>query len=111
MRLAGRPALDLARCAGAAPAVHCGTNQPMEPDMAFVTADVVENPGGELPFKVVFKQGETVLGEWPVETKAEGEEQILEMIREVIADDDDEDDGEEDGEDDDGNDKRKKHDD
>ena len=55
MRLAGRPALDLARCAGAAPAVHCGANQPMEPDMAFVTADVVENPGGDLPFKVVFK--------------------------------------------------------
>jgi hypothetical protein len=64
----------------------------MEPDMAFVTADVVENPGGELPYKVVFKQGETVLGEWPVETQAEGEEQIVEMIREAIADDDDEED-------------------
>jgi hypothetical protein len=63
----------------------------MEPDMAFVTADVVENPGGELPYKVVFKQGETVLGEWPVETPTEGEEQIIEMIREAIADDDDED--------------------
>jgi hypothetical protein len=68
----------------------------MEPDMAFVTADVVENPGGELPYKVVFKQGETVLGEWPVETQAEGEEQIVEMIREAIADDDDEEDGEDD---------------
>ncbi len=80
--------------------------------MAFVTADVVENPGGELPFKVVFKQGETVLGEWPVETQAEGEEQIVEMIREVIADDDDEEgEGEEedegDGEDDDKRRKRK----
>jgi hypothetical protein len=62
----------------------------MEPAMAFVTADVVENPGGELPYKVVFKQGETVLGEWPVETQTEGEEQIIEMIREAIADDDDE---------------------
>jgi hypothetical protein len=61
--------------------------------MAFVTADVVENPGGELPFKVVFKQGETVLGEWPVETKAEGEEQIVDLIREAIADEEgDEDD-------------------
>ena len=78
--------------------------------MAFVTADVVENPGGELPFKVVFKQGETVLGEWPVETQAEGEEQIVEMIREAIADDDDEEEGEhDDGDDED--DKRRKRDD
>lgn len=75
--------------------------------MAFVTADVVENPGGELPFKVVFKQGETVLGEWPVETQAEGEEQIVEMIREVIADDDDEEEGEGE-EEDEGDDKRRK---
>jgi hypothetical protein len=82
----------------------------MEPNMAFVEADVVENPGGELPFKVVFKQGETVLGEWPVETKAEGEEQIVEMIREAIADDDDEEEGE-DGEDEDDGDKRKRKDD
>jgi hypothetical protein len=71
----------------------------MEPDMAFVTVDVVENPGGELPFKVVFKQGETVLGEWPVETQAEGEEQIVEMIREVIDDDDDEEDDKDDKDD------------
>lgn len=60
--------------------------------MAFLTADVVANPGGELPYKVVFKQGETVLGEWPVETQAEGEEQIVELVREAIADDDDDDD-------------------
>jgi len=79
--------------------------------MAFVEADVVENPGGELPFKVVFKQGETVLGEWPVETKAEGEEQIVEMIREAIADDDDEqegEDGEDEGDDEDDGDNRRK---
>jgi hypothetical protein len=79
----------------------------MEPDMAFVTADVVENPGGELPYKVVFKQGETVLGEWPVETQAEGEEQIVEMIREVIADDDEDEDG--DGDDEDDNGKRRRN--
>jgi hypothetical protein len=63
--------------------------------MAFVTADVVENPGGEVPFKVVFKQGETVIGELPVESQAEGEEQILEIIRDAIGDtgeDEDEDD-------------------
>ncbi|HWE17718.1 MAG TPA: hypothetical protein VG758_11140 [Hyphomicrobiaceae bacterium] len=62
--------------------------------MAFLTADVVANPGGELPYKVVFKQGETVLGEWPVESQAEGEEQIVELVREAIADDDDEDEDE-----------------
>jgi hypothetical protein len=85
----------------------------MEPDMAFVTADVVENPGGELPFKVVFKQGETVLGEWPVETRTEGEEQIIEMIREAIADDDDEEEGEDEGahEDDEGEGRRRNGDD
>ena len=65
--------------------------------MAFMTADVVENPGGELPYKVVFKQGETVLGEWPVESQAEGEEQIVELIREAIADEEgDEDDDDKD---------------
>jgi hypothetical protein len=63
-----------------------------EVSMAFVTGDVVATPGGETPFKVVFKQGETVLGEWPVETQAEGEEQIVELIREAIADEDDDED-------------------
>lgn len=57
--------------------------------MAFVTADVVPNPGGEAPFKVVFKQGETVLVEWLVESQAVGEQQVLECIREAIEDDDD----------------------
>ena len=56
--------------------------------MAFVTADVVATPGGETPFKVVFKKGETVLIEWPVSSQQEGEEQIVECI-ESIADDDD----------------------
>jgi hypothetical protein len=63
--------------------------------MAFLTADVVANPGGELPYKVVFKQGETVLGEWPVESQADGEAQIVEFIREAIADEEG-DDGEDD---------------
>ena len=57
--------------------------------MAFVTADVVPNPGGEAPFKVVVKQAETVLVEWPVELQAVGEQQILEFIREAIENDDD----------------------
>lgn len=60
--------------------------------MAFVTADVVANPGGELPFKVVFKQGETVLAEWPVESKKEGEEDIVEFIKDAFEDEDEDDD-------------------
>jgi len=56
--------------------------------MAFLTGDVVANPGGELPYKVVFKQGETVIVEWAVESQAQGEEQIVEFIREAIEDDD-----------------------
>jgi hypothetical protein len=64
----------------------------MEVRMAFVTADVVPNPGGDAPFKVVFKQGETVLAEWPVETQREGEEQIVDSIRDLMEDDDEDDD-------------------
>jgi hypothetical protein len=60
--------------------------------MAFVTADVVPNPGGEAAFKVVFKQGETVLAEWPVETQQEGEAQIVGSIRGLMEDDDEDDD-------------------
>ncbi|HEX5957654.1 MAG TPA: hypothetical protein VFY92_03230 [Hyphomicrobiaceae bacterium] len=72
--------------------------------MAFLTADVVPDPGGELPYKVVFKQGETIIGEWPVETQAEGEQQIVDLIRDAIGDereDDDEEDDEDDDEDED----------
>ena len=58
--------------------------------MAFVTADVVPNPGGEAPFKVVFKQGETVLAEWLVDTQQEGEEQITGAIRGLMEDDEEE---------------------
>ena len=70
--------------------------------MAFLTADVVENPGGELPFKVVIKQGETVLGEWEVESQADGEEQLVELVRDAIEEqgsEGEEDDGDEDGDD------------
>jgi len=74
--------------------------------MAFLTADVVENPGGELPFKVVIKQGETLLGEWAVETQADGEQQLVELLRDAIEEqggegDDDEEEDDEGDEDDD----------
>lgn len=54
--------------------------------MAFVTVDVVPNPGQQEPFKVVFKKGETVIAEWPVESKEEGEEEILEIIKDLADD-------------------------
>jgi hypothetical protein len=62
-----------------------------EVSMAFVTGDVVATPGGETPFKVVFKQGETVLVEWPVDTQREGEEQIVECIKSIADEEDDDD--------------------
>ena len=58
--------------------------------MAFVTGDVVPVSGDELPFKVIFKQGETVLTEWLVESKEDGEAQIVETLKSLIDDDEDE---------------------
>jgi len=63
--------------------------------MAFVTGDVVPVAGDELPFKVVFKQGETILTEWLVESKEDGELQIVETLKSLVDDDEDEE-GEED---------------
>jgi hypothetical protein len=73
----------------------------MEAEMAFLTADVVENPGGELPYKVVIKQGETVLGEWAVESQAEGEQQLVDFVRDAVEEqtgegEEDEDEGDDD---------------
>jgi hypothetical protein len=73
----------------------------MEAEMAFLTADVVENPGGEMPFKVVIKQGETVLGEWAVESQADGEQQLVELARDAIEEQSGEGEEDEDDEDDD----------
>jgi hypothetical protein len=71
--------------------------------MAFVTGEVVEDLGGEAPFKVVFKQGDTVLAEWSVDTKEDGEEEIVAAIRGLSeeGDDEDDDDGDDEGEADD----------
>jgi hypothetical protein len=75
---------------------HDAPIQRMEAEMAFLTAEVVENPGGELPFKVVIKQGATVLGEWEVESQAEGEEDLVDMVRDAVADNSDDDNGDDD---------------
>ncbi len=64
--------------------------------MAFVTGDVVPVSGDDLPFKVIFKQGETILTEWLVETKEDGELQIVETLKSLV--DDDEEEGDDDDE-------------
>ncbi len=64
--------------------------------MAFVTGDVVAVTGDEMPFKVVFKQGETILTEWLVESKEDGEVQIVETLKSLI-DDDEDDEGDDEG--------------
>ena len=51
--------------------------------MAFFTGEVVPNPSGLLPYKVVFKRGGAVESEWPVSTIAEGEAQIDEALRSI----------------------------
>jgi len=56
--------------------------------MAFVTGDVVPSPGEETAFKVVFKQGDKVIVEWPVDSQAEGEEEIIEVLTSVLDEDD-----------------------
>ena len=53
------------------------------PDMAFFTCEVVPNPSGLLPHKVVFKHLRSVLGEWPVSSVAEGQAQIAAALRAI----------------------------
>lgn len=75
--------------------------------MAFVTADVIPSDDEEQPFKVVFMRGDEILVEWLVDSQEEGEEQLLEAIRELHEDEDrdededDDDDEEEEDEDED----------
>jgi hypothetical protein len=76
--------------------------------MAFLTADVIPSDDDEQPFKVVFMRGSEIIAEWLVETQEEGEEQLLEAVKELGASDEDEedkDDEEEDEDDDEGDDK------
>ena len=51
--------------------------------MAFVTGDVVVSDDAEFPFKVVFMKGETMVAEWLVKSKDEGEEQIIDCLQEL----------------------------
>ena len=45
--------------------------------MAFVTGEVVPNQSAEMPFKVVIKYGEQVIGEWPVASVEAGEAETV----------------------------------
>ena len=51
--------------------------------MAFFACEVVPNPSGLLPYKVVFKRHGAVLGEWPVSSIAEGEAQFTAALRSI----------------------------
>ncbi len=80
--------------------------------MAFITADVVPSDDDEQPFKVVFLRGDEIIAEWLVESQEEGEEQLLQAVRELGEDEDDDDDkddddDEEDEDDEDDDDKKR----
>lgn len=68
--------------------------------MAFLTADVIPSDDDEQPFKVVFMRGAEIIAEWLVESQEEGEEQLLEAVKELGASDDDDEDKDEDEEED-----------
>jgi hypothetical protein len=48
--------------------------------MAYATAEVIPNTREGKPFKVVFMQGARVLTEWPVDSVADGEAQIVNAL-------------------------------
>jgi len=58
--------------------------------MAFVTGDIVPSGEEDYPFKVVFKQGETVVSEWLVSSKEDGEAEIIEALKSLAEFEDDE---------------------
>ncbi len=68
--------------------------------MAFVTGDVVSVSGEELPFKVVFMQGDAILAEWLVESVEDGQAQIVETLKGLVEDEEEEEGEEEEDEED-----------
>ena len=69
--------------------------------MAFLTADVIPSDDDEQPFKVVFMRGGDIIAEWLVESQEEGEEQLLEAVKELGASDDDDEEKDDDEEEED----------
>ena len=70
--------------------------------MAFLTADVIPSDDEEQPFKVVFMRGAEIIAEWLVETQEDGEEQLLEAVKELGASEDDDEEKDDDEEEEDG---------
>ncbi len=53
-----------------------------EARMALVYGDVIQNSGTEMPFRVVFRHHNgTVLSEWDVPSKEDGERQLIDSLR------------------------------
>ena len=52
---------------------------------SFAIADVVSNPGGEKPFKVIIRQGLTILSDWQANSVEEEEQQIMRVLRSLGA--------------------------
>lgn len=75
--------------------------------MAFLTADVVPSDDEEQPFKVVFMRAGDIIAEWLVDSQEEGEEQLLEAVKELGASDEDEEDKDDDEEEEDDEDHEK----
>lgn len=61
--------------------------------MAFVTGEIIPSGETEYPFKVVFKQGDTVISEWLVESKEDGEAEIIEALKSLAQFEDDDGEG------------------
>jgi len=69
--------------------------------MAFLTADVVPSDDEEQPFKVVFMRAGDIIAEWLVDSQEEGEEQLLEAVKELGASEDEEEEKDEEDEEED----------
>lgn len=51
--------------------------------MTFVTGEVVYDPSQDPPFRVVFKKGSEPIGGWAVESEEQGEQEIIDALREL----------------------------
>lgn len=55
--------------------------------MPFITCDIIPSSDPEYPFQVVFKQGETVVSQWLVQTREDGEAQVIESLQDLAVED------------------------
>ena len=57
--------------------------------MPFITGDIIASDDPEFPFKVIFKQGDTIVSEWLVTTREDGEAQMIEGLQSLAEEDED----------------------